>query len=95
MHKPQANIPMPETDRGGASSKKKYPMDTMKIGEMFFVPRKRRTSMATHTSTRGKQLGRKFATREIHMREGDDGQWEPCEPDDEGAVRGVGVWRVE
>jgi len=24
-----------------------------------------------------------------------DGQWEPCEPDDEGAVRGVGVWRVE
>jgi len=94
MHKPQSGVPLPETSRPG-SGRRKYPFETMEVGEMFFAPNKKRNTLAAHTSARGKQLGRKFAVRELFMAKDSDGVWQPCEEDDEGATLGVGVWRTE
>lgn len=89
----QKDIPLPKTHRPNASAHQKYPLSTMKVGDMFFVPADE-NKLATHVSARGKQLGRKFATRFTTMKETLDG-WKPCDPGDKRAVTGVGVWRVE
>lgn len=94
MHEVLKNIPVPKTLRNWTPNRRKYPFEQMDVGDMFFVPNKKRNTIATHTSTAGKQLKCKFVTRLCHMKEGLEG-WEPCEPTDEGAVMGVGVWRVE
>jgi hypothetical protein len=74
---------------------------------MFFVPHKNKNTLATHVSTAGKQLGRQFVTRLLYMIEFEPGgDWtnEYIASDDkmytvtaetEGAVLGIGVWRVK
>jgi len=94
MHEVQKDVPIPKTIRTAPPARRKYPFDKMEVGDMFFVPDKTKNTLATHASTTGKKLGRKFVTRLVFMKEGLDG-WTPCEQDEEGAVQGVGVWRVE
>ncbi len=94
MHEVQKNIPIPRAMRPSAPARRKYPFETMDVGDMFFVPGKAKNTLATHVSTVGAQLGRKYGTRVLYMRETIEG-WKPCEPDEDGAVIGVGVWRTE
>ena len=97
MHQPMKNVPLPSAmaSRTGSGRQRKYPFDTMEVGEMFFVPDREKNNLTTHASAVGRQLGRKFATRLTHMRPtGDEAApWEPCGADDPDANLGVGVWR--
>lgn len=94
MHGVLKNIPVPRALRASAIGRpRKYPFEEMDVGDMFFVPYRSKNNMATHASTVGKQLDRKFATRLIQMIETNDG-WMLCPQDAPGAVTGVGVWRM-
>jgi hypothetical protein len=94
MFELQDNIPLPPpVRRPRAARRRKYPFEDMEVGQHFFVEGKLKNTLGTHVTTVGKQLGRKFSTRLCHMCKV-KGEWELCEPDDKGAVQGVGVWRV-
>lgn len=92
MYELQDNVPLPKAAR--KSARRKYPFEDMVVGGMFFVPHKTKNTLATHTSTVGKKLGRKFATRLVWMLETAEGWHGPVEPQPD-AVQGIGVWRVE
>ncbi len=94
MHEVQSGVPIPKAMRSSTGKRRKYPFEDMEVGDMFFVPDKKKNTLATHASTTGKALGRKFSTRLTFMKQTDDG-WVSCDPDDEDAVRGVGVWRTK
>lgn len=90
----QRNVPLPKAARVARRGRRKYPFETMEVGDMFFVPNRSRNTMTPHVSAEGKALGRKFATRLVHMVETKRG-WVIAKEDTAGAVQGVGVWRVE
>ena len=79
--------------RTGAASRK-YNFENMEVNQMFFVPNKTKYTLSTHTSSMGKRLKRRFVTRLITMKETAEG-WVLSNADDDGAVPGVGVWRIE
>jgi hypothetical protein len=88
-------VPIPPTIRPNARGRrKKYPFEDMEVGAMFFVPGKEKNTLGTHVSLVGKELGRAFVTRLTYMRK-IKGEWQLCEPDEQGATLGVGVWRTE
>lgn len=93
MFEVHKNVPQPKAARVTPAPRRKYPFEDMELGDMFFVPYKTKNTLATHASTVGKKLGRKFSTQLIHM-VADDGNWELVGADDPGAVLGIGVWRV-
>lgn len=97
MFKVIKNVKMPPKAAARTGPRRKYPLDTLGVGEMFFVPngeRATRKSLATHVSMEARKLGRKFSTRTIHMRETAPGEWVVCDPQADNAVEGVGVWRT-
>lgn len=89
----QSNVPLPD-GRRARGPKKKYPVERMEVGDFFFVPNKRHSSIRSYFSTLGTQHGIKLKSEQIHARKGDHG-WEQCPASETGAVSGVGVWRVE
>lgn len=94
MREIQKNVPVPKTIRPNKAPRRKYPFDTMEVGDMFFEPNRKTNTLITYVSVVGKRLGRTFTTRLCYMVDTPDG-WEMCEKDDEGAVLGIGVWRTE
>jgi len=97
MYTTLKNVPVPTVaaTRAGGHRARKYPLDTMEVGEMFFVAHRTKNNLTTHVSAVGKKLGRSFATRLVYMRATSTApdKWELCGPDDDGAVQGIGVWR--
>lgn len=93
MYPIQNNVPKPKSVRAVQPSRRKYPINELEVGSMFFVPNKTRNTLTSHFSNTGRKLGRKFDTQLVYMRQTDEG-WTLCEKDDEGAVLGVGVWRT-
>lgn len=89
----QKKVPLPKTLRPAMPSRRKYPFEEMDVNDMFFVPHKDKNTLATHASTVGASLGRKFRTRLTYMRETREG-WVPCEANEKKAVLGIGVWRT-
>lgn len=89
----QKNIPIPKTIRKKVFFRRKYEFETMDVGDMFFVPNRSKNTLATHASTVGRALGKKFITKLAYMHLV-KGAWVPCEDTDEGATLGIGVWRV-
>ena len=66
----------------------------MAVGEFFFVANKQSNTIVPYVSERGRTLGRKFTTRlEWMRREGK--RWVKATKGEDGAVQGVGVYRVE
>lgn len=91
----QTGVPIPKRSRtSGGSRPRKYPFEVMEPGQMFFIPNKTKNTMHTYFSSVSKKIGIKLSSRKLHMRQVDNA-WEPCEPTDEGAVYGIGVWRVD
>lgn len=91
----QRNVPKPGAQpvRDG---RRKYPFDSMQVGDFVFVPNKSRNSIRTYFITAGKQHGIKLSSELIYARQDEEtGTWKPCEADTPGAVQGVGVWRDE
>lgn len=93
----QNGVPMPKRSKvGGGARARKYPFDLMLVGHMFFIPNKTKNTLHTYFSTVSKRMGIKLASRMVYMRkDSDDSEWQMCEPTDEGAVLGIGVWRTE
>lgn len=95
MFELQRNVPIPPVNRSGRTPRRrKYPFESMKVGEMFFVPNKTKNTLNTHLAAVSKQLGHKYRSRLTFMRQGEDG-WELCDPQHPAAVQGIGVWRDE
>jgi hypothetical protein len=89
----QSGVPVSKTTRAAPPARRKYPFVEMDVDHMFFVPGRTKNTLATHASTIGKKLNRKFVTRLTYMVE-QDGVWHPATASTEGAVLGVGVWRT-
>lgn len=96
MYDIQNGVPVPSPMRSNrtAPRRRRYPFEQMEVGDFFFVPNRKRNTLGNYVSEVGRELDRKYATRLTYMREVQS-QWELCEPDDEGAVLGIGVWRTE
>jgi hypothetical protein len=94
MYTTQKHVPIPKPQRLTSGSRRKYPLDTMEIDEMFFVPDKEKNSISTHIAASGAALGRKFITRLTYMTKTKRG-WKLATREAAGAVQGVGVWRTE
>lgn len=94
------DVPIPPVDRpqdrakAAAHKRRKYPFEELEVGQGFFAPGKMSERVGTYASTMGKRLGRKFTVRRTVMKKV-EGQWRPAEPDEAGAMAGVGVWRKE
>lgn len=87
-------IPIPVRTRGMC---RKYPFDTMGVGDMFFVAGKIENTLKTLAWKSGQRLHRKFTTRLCFMREVSRHGikcWELCDPAHPRAVQGIGVWRL-
>ncbi len=69
-----------------------YPFEDLAVGDVFLLPNREKNNMAGISGDWSKRLDRKFSSRLVWMREEEDG-WNVCEKDDEGAVKGIGVWR--
>jgi hypothetical protein len=46
----QSNVPLPDGTRA-RGPRKKYPVERMQVGDFFFVPNKRRSSIRSYFST--------------------------------------------
>lgn len=91
----QRNVP-PPTGRTlkDNDARKKYPFERMQVGDFFFVPKRRYSSIRTYFITAGQKHGIKLRSEQIFARQVNE-QWTPCEKETPGAVSGVGVWRTE
>lgn len=85
-------VPLARTVRDG-EARRKYPLTTMAVGDMFFVPNLTKNTLVSHVSTVAKVLGRRFATRLTYMRV-EAQQWVVVDSKEVGAIQGVGVWRT-
>ena len=94
MHEVQRNIPVPKPEKAQPSRRKKYPFESMGIGDMFFVPNRSRNNLMSLASSTGRTLSRKFTTRLTYMVESLDG-WRQATKDTPSAVQGIGVWRTK
>ena len=91
MYKIQKAVTKPRIARKGPPEK--YPFSTMAVGDMFFVPDRKKNTVAPHASKKGRALGRKFSTRMLWMHQTKSGVWVTSSANTPKAVYGVGVWR--
>ncbi len=94
MYKAHSGVPLPKPIMP-KTPRRKYPFETMEVGDMFFVPDQPKNTLVTWCSTVGTKLGRKFTTRVTHVIPDKQGNPQVVEPDTDGAVQGIGVWRTE
>lgn len=95
LFKTQSGIPKPAVDRSPKNPRRKWPVDTMPAGDVFFLPGRTTKSVSAYLSRVSKPLkDKKFSAIHCWMREVKGG-WELAEAGDAGAVEGVGVWRDE
>lgn len=91
MHEVQRGVTIPNVTK---AVRRKYPFDSMAVGDMFFVPGKAKNTLTAITSATGRKLKRKFTTRLCFMVETRDG-WKPAAEGAKNAIQGVGIWRVK
>lgn len=96
MFQVQDNVPLPEINRAPRSPRRKYPVEGMTPGQMFFVPGKSSRSVSAYISRITKNLPGKYNARHCWMwQDQRDGKWHLCDPSAAGAKEGVGVWRTD
>lgn len=84
----------PDVDRRRKVGRRKFPVETMKVGDWFLVPHRTTRSVSAYVSRITKDLTGKFITRAAWMVE-KDGDWEVADEHAAGAVSGAQVWRME
>ncbi len=89
----QAGIPVPAITRSRGGERRKYPVATMEVGGMFFVPTRPSKQVSAYISRITKGLPGTFVTRPIVMAK-QKSKWVPVEPGAPGATEGTGVWRT-
>lgn len=96
MFKVQTNVERRKVSRAAKNPRRKYPLDTMAVGGMFFVPNRNCKSVSAYISRTTKDLPGKWSTQRAWMWEDKrNGDWRDCEPSAVGAVEGTQVWRDE
>lgn len=95
MFSVQSGVPLPQIDRAPKGGRRKYPLETMKVGDMFFVPGKSTRPISAYISRETKDLPGKFSARHCWMIPQADGKWKLAKEGDKGAQEGTGVWRIE
>ena len=85
-------VPLPEINR--APKRKKYPLEKMKVGQMFFLEGRDTKSASAYISRISRNLPGKFSARHCWVVFEDDKPREVPEGT-EGAQEGTGVWRTE
>lgn len=95
MFKVQDGVPVPEIKRA-SKQRRKFPVETMAVGQMFFVPGRTTKSISAYIARITKNLAGKWVTRHCWAWEDKrTGDWTVCEHTAVGAVEGAGVWRTE
>lgn len=62
----ESGVPMPPEPRGGGRMKPlKYPVEQMKVGDSFFVPKAEGMSASQCACTYGKKSGKVFSRRKV------------------------------
>lgn len=99
MFKVQSGVPLPEISRAPRNPHRKFPVQGMAPGDMFFVPGKTSKSVSAYISRITKNLPGKYTARRCWMWLAPDNTWQPVDPGAEqltsGATEGVGVWRTK
>ena len=91
--KVKPGVELPPARRAGRA--RKYPFDTLAVGELFFVPDQTTANLTTYASLQGRKLGRKFRTQMAIMRQDlETDEWEVCQAGAPGAKNGVAIERV-
>lgn len=90
----QKGVPIPEINRAPKSGRRKYPIESMGVGDMFFIEERPTKLVSAYISRISKDLPGKFSARHCWMRKVGSG-WETAEPGTKGAKEGTGVWRIE
>lgn len=95
----QKGVPLPKVDRAPKNARRKYPVATMEVGDMFFLPGKSTRAVSAYISRITKDLKGKFSARHCWMipvgMRGNERVWELARGDEDGAEEGTGVWRIE
>lgn len=95
----QKGVLLPEINRTPKGTKSKYPINTMSVGDMFFVPGRSSKSVGAYISRISKDVPGKFSARRCFMWLAPDDTWQMIPPGEEtqvaGATEGAGVWRIE
>lgn len=99
MFNTQSGVPLPEIDRAPKGGRRKYPLEGMKVGDMFFVPGQKTKPLSAYISRETKDLPGKFSARHCWMipvgMKGGERVWQLAEKGADGAEEGTGVWRIE
>ncbi len=95
----QQGVPMPEPEYTPKTVRRKYPVDTMQVDDMFFLPGRASRGVSSYISRITKDLKGKWATRHCWMipvgMRGDETVWQLSKEGVDGAQEGTGVWRIE
>lgn len=90
-----SDVPLPPVDRRPKNPRRKYPLGTMGVGDVIFLPHRNKRTVGAYIHRAAKAFpDRRFEVRGTYGRLA-KGVWVPCEAHDAGAVAGAGVWRVE
>lgn len=92
--KVQTDWPIPPVDRSGGR-RRKYPIEGMAVGAMFFVEGRKSKSVSAYISRISKGVEGVFSARRAWAIQREDGSWQEASPDTPGATEGTGVWRIE
>lgn len=95
MLKVYKGVPLPKINRAPKGRRRKYPIETMEVGDAVFEPGRASKSVSAYISRITKSLpDRKFTARNCWMKFENDQPREVPEGTP-GAVEGTGVWRIE
>lgn len=94
MFETQDNWPLPPVNRAPKNPRRKWQLETMKVGSMFFLPNRAVKSVSAYVSRITRTMTGRWTARACYGVER-RGAWHEAQPGDKGAVAGVGVWRIE
>lgn len=99
MFKVQDGVPLPDIDRTPKQPRRKWPVEGMKPGQMFFVQGKASKTVSAYVSRITKDLPHRYTARHCWMIPtgmfGGQVSWTLAEKGDDGAEEGTGVWCLE
>lgn len=88
------NVPLRPINRAPTNTRRKYPIEGMKVGDWFFIPERIPKKVSAYISRISKDLPGKYSARRDWAQKNEAGKWRQCE-DVAGATEGTGVWRIE
>ena len=94
MFKVYDGVPIPRVNRAPKSGRRRYPIATMDVGQMFFVSGRKNRTVIAYISRIPRSIPAEFVTRRCWMVERDGKMVEVAEGTP-GAQEGTGVWRTK